>query len=113
MSGGKITCVDPRLFYYFSGPISVVEPITGFIGRSTSIFCQLSLGSTSDIYLQKNGMPTSADSRFRPGINNVTHREFILMPVQGRDNQALFSCGIEEVVSPAVVFLAIGKQHVT
>lgn len=82
----------------------------GVLGEPTSIFCELGIGNTSDIFLWLNGVNLRDSGRLTTGITNDTHKEFILNPTQGRDSGAEISCSIEEIDSLTVTFTPRGEH---
>lgn len=103
MHGDNVTIANCHLCVLATGPISIAQPIIGYLGQAASIFCQLDRGNTADIFLRLNGMMVT-DTRFFTGFTNATHREFIFNPVMMSDDGAFFKCSIAGIDSSRVTF---------
>lgn len=92
-----------------------MEPLGGLLGEPTSIFCRsyadninangLVLRNAEDLTLVYAFGP----SRFRTGLLNATHSEFILREVRISDNGTRFVCGFHEFTSFPATFIVTCK----
>lgn len=91
----------------------LVEPLQGIVGQPTSIFCQVIEHQDSSItFILVDGSSINTDPRFKDGIVNATHREFIIDPTLSSDDGRIFTCNIFSFSSLPVAFTVIRKISV-
>ena len=101
-----------KRFFLFSVQISVVEPLGGILGEPASIFCQshaTNVNPNAFVLRDADDLTVIYSNRFRLGLLNATHVEFILSEVQMSDNGTRFVCGFHEFNSFPATFTASCK----
>ena len=80
-----------------------MEPLEGAIDLATNIFCEITgIGDASEMMLLANGEDVFEDERFSAGMQNETHREFVLFPTMSTDRGTVFACQLRGLISPSV-----------
>lgn len=97
------------LFLLHSGLLlKVVEPIGGTVGKPASIFCQflIQTGTGTSIILRDGVTRTvlNPSKRFRLGMVNTTHKEYIVTEVRKTDAGWTVLCAVSEIFSSPATF---------